>query len=125
MKRLLMLAFIFILSSCYSQEKAIIGHWVLEKTQDENGTIKYEKSSSAHWIIFEKNKTLKHGSFPDQISNTGSWEYDKKNNQIILIFDNSTKPEGDKVVWELEQLNKNTMIIGGKYPFIHFKKIKK
>lgn len=80
-------------------------------------------NSSQRWMIFEKNYTLKHSLYPEQISNTGTWEYDKKNRQIIIIFNNSLKPEGDEIVWELKKLNKNEMIVGKEYPIIHFKKI--
>lgn len=125
MRRLILISFLLSISICYSQEKAIIGHWVLEKLEYEKDTVINDNSISQRWVIFEKNNTLKHGTYPDQISNTGTWEYDKKNKQIIIFFDNSLKPEGDKIVWELEKLNKNEMIVGGKYPFIHFKKVNK
>lgn len=127
MKRLLLFSFLLTISLCHSQEKAITGHWVLEKVEYENedDSVINESSHSQRWIIFEKNYTLKHGLHPDQVSNTGRWEYDKKNNLLIIYFDNSLKPEGDKIVWVLERLNKNEMIVGGKHPFIHFKKVNK
>lgn len=125
MRQLIIISFLLSISICYSQEKTIIGHWVLDKLEYENDTVINDNSISQRWIIFEKNHNLKHGSYPDQISNTGTWEYDKKQKQIIIFFDNSLKPEGDKIVWELEKLKKNEMIVGSKYPFIHFKKVKK
>jgi hypothetical protein len=122
---LTLFSFLFCISYGYSQEKVIIGHWVLEKVeyQKEKDSATYENPSSQRWVIFEKNHTLKHGSFTDQISNTGTWEYDNKNNLIIIFFDNSIKPEVEKIIWELSKLTKNEMIIGRKYPRIHFRKV--
>ena len=122
---LTLFSFLFCISCVYSQEKVIIGHWVLEKIeyQQEKDSAVYENTSSQRWIKFEKNHTLKHGSYPDQISNTGTWEYDNKNNHIIVFFESSIKPEGEKIIWELSKLTKNELIIGAKYPYIHFRKV--
>lgn len=131
MTRILTLFSLFFCITCgYSQDRLIIGHWVLENLeyQQEKDSAAYENSSSQHWIEFKKNHTLEKGSYTDQISGTGTWEYDNKNNQIIIFFDNSIKPEGDKIIWELSNLTKNEMIIGapiknGKYLYIHFRKV--
>ena len=129
-RMLTLFSLFFCISYGYSQEKVIIGHWVLEKLeyQQEKDTAAYENTSSQRWVKFKKNHTLEHGSYTDQISGTGTWEYDNKNNQIIIFFDNSIKPEGDKIIWELSKLTKNEMIIGaptknGKYLYIHFRKV--
>jgi|DEB19_MinimDraft_2_1074335.scaffolds.fasta_scaffold81985_1 hypothetical protein len=126
-RTLIIFSFLLSISYGYSQGKAIIGHWVQEKLeyQIEKDKVVNENTTSQRWVIFEKNNTLKHGLYPDQISNTGTWEYDKKNKQIIIFFYNSIKPEGDKIIWELIKLNKNEMIVGGNYPYVHFRKIKK
>lgn len=85
---LALFSYLFCISYGYSQEQVIIGHWVLEKVeyQKEKDSAIYEDPSLQRWIIFEKNHTLQHGSYPDQISNTGTWEYDNKNNLIIIFL---------------------------------------
>jgi hypothetical protein len=35
------------------------------------------------------------------------------------------KAEGDEIIWEIEKLNKNELVVGGKNPYIHFKKVEK
>jgi hypothetical protein len=121
---------LFCISYGYSQEKVIIGHWVLEKLQYQNGdSVVYENTSSQRWVIFNKNHTIASGIYPNQISTTGSWEYDKKNEQIDIYFDQNSIGEGlnclllpEKTVWQLIKLTRRKMIVGDKAQF-HFRKV--
>ena len=72
MARLILFSFLLTLSSCHSQEKAIIGYWIMEKLEYQNDTNPNEPSSSQRWIEFHKNHTLDHGSYENQISNSGT-----------------------------------------------------
>jgi hypothetical protein len=127
---LTLFSLLFYISYGYSQEKVIIGHWVLEKLQYQNGdSVVYENTSSQRWVIFNKKHTLASGIYPNQISTIGSWEYDKKNEQINIYFDQNSIGEGlnclllpEKTVWQLIKLTRRKMIVGDKDQF-HFRKV--
>jgi hypothetical protein len=46
MARLILFSFLLTLSSCYSQKKAIIGYWEMDKLEFQNDTTALVSSSS-------------------------------------------------------------------------------
>ena len=107
------------MASCSCAQDKIIGEWKLTGIEDQDTLFSRIDDKGQKWVKFLSDHTVKYGIFPDHVLKKGTWEYDKKNERLIITFDDAKE---DKLEWSIKKLTRNTMIVGEDYPFIIFKK---
>jgi len=110
-----------IISFAQAQDKKIVGEWLLTSIEHEDTTLVRGNKYGNRWMIFSSDHTIQHGVYPNQVSASGSWKYDKKNKTLTIVYN---EVNNNSTTWSINKLTRKSMIVGEDYPLIIFTKTK-